>query len=126
MNLVRLMVAGALTFTANVQVSTRCFESVARHVTGVDPTEKRVPLAGVQAIATGGVPPVAVGVPYATMREAPLGEFVTTSDGQLSFGGSSAGTTGVGAVVVFEQEPAAHATSIAKAAALSVLKSLYY
>jgi hypothetical protein len=88
---------GCCTVTLNVHWSVRCRESVATHVTIVVPTLKFDPLAGVQVVLIGGAPPVDVTVPYCTDTPALVG--AVTADGgagQVIFGPSGYGSTGVG------------------------------
>jgi hypothetical protein len=81
----------------NVHWSVRCRESVATHVTIVVPMVKFAPLAGVQIVLIGGAPPVAVAVPYCTDAPALVGAVtVDGGAGQVIFGPSGYGSTGVG------------------------------
>jgi hypothetical protein len=66
-------------------------------VTIVVPMLKIDPLAGVHVVLIGGAPPVAVGVPYCTDTPALVGAVtVDGGAGQVSFGPSGYGSTGVG------------------------------
>ena len=63
-NRVSVSFGGDRTVTPNVQELARALKSVTVQVTVVDPTEKPVPLAGVQVgPVSGAEPPVTVGVP---------------------------------------------------------------
>ena len=62
-NFVRLILAGAWTVTAKLQLSTRWRLSVAVHETAVVPMPNWVPLPGVQVVVTGDAPPMTVAVP---------------------------------------------------------------
>jgi hypothetical protein len=55
---------GTVTVTLNEQIAETLFVSVAVHDTCVAPTLKTAPLAGVQTICVGGVPPVDVAAGY--------------------------------------------------------------
>ena len=61
---VTVSLGGARTETLNAHTSVRCRTSVAVQPTLVVPIGNSDPLAGVQAIDTGGAPLVDVGVPY--------------------------------------------------------------
>jgi hypothetical protein len=52
---------GAVTVTMKLHDAVCRIASTARHVIGVDPIGKLVPLAGMQVVTTGAVPPVVVG-----------------------------------------------------------------
>jgi hypothetical protein len=87
----------------NVHRSVRCRESVATQVTSVVPTMKFAPLAGEQVVLMGGAPPMAVAVPYCTETPALVGAVtVDGGAGQVIFGPSGYGSTGVG-LAGFEQ-----------------------
>jgi hypothetical protein len=62
-NLVRLILAGAWTTTAKLQVSARWRLSVAVQDTAVVPMPNWAPLAGAQLVATGATPPTTVALP---------------------------------------------------------------
>ena len=65
-NAVWLIFGGTVNVTLNEQVAVTLFVSVAVHATEFDPILKTAPLAGVQTICVGGVPPVDVAVGYDT------------------------------------------------------------
>ena len=112
---------GGVTVTTNVHELARCLASVAVHVTVVAPTLKLDPLAGAQAVVTGGAPSVTVGAPYVTITGCPVGDGVVTAAGQTMLGGSGVG--GGGGPEGFEGLPehAAHVTSPAHRAARKML-----
>src|ERR1017187_727488 len=61
--------AGTTTITSSEQVACRLIASIAVHVTVVLPAGNVVPDAGAQLDVTGGVPPLAVGLPYVTAAD---------------------------------------------------------
>jgi hypothetical protein len=60
------------------------------HVTVVEPTGNRLPLAGEQLTVVGGVPPTTVAGPYETVTGCPDGELVVSGAGHTSEGGAGA------------------------------------
>jgi len=96
---VALIFGGTFTVITNVHESVRCRLSVAVQVTVLGPVGNVVPLAGVQAVATGGEPLTTVGVPYTTEIGMPSGARSVIGAGHVIFGGSgTGGGTGVGRV----------------------------
>ena len=93
---VALIFGGTFTVIANVHASVRCRLSVAVQLTVFGPVGNVDPLAGVQAVVTGGALLTTVGVPYTTEIGMPSGARERHRR-RVIFGGSgTGGGTGVG------------------------------
>src|SRR5262245_37788709 len=94
---VRFSVGGAVTVTVKEHVAVKPRVSTALHVTIERPTGNTVSLAGMQVTWTGGVPPLAVAMPYRIAIGWASGERRVTGTGHETASGSGVGV-GVGCV----------------------------